>query len=96
MTSFETTAGPGAALTWQPVGVTDYGAIGVTTIVDVSVALLLAHVIWNGDWPPYTAAIPQVVVYASLAVRFNPCGVMSDFLEGSSAVELRDRPQGGC
>lgn len=74
MASFETTAGPGAASAWQPLGSIDYCAIGLATVVDVAVALLLAHVLWNGEWPPYSAAIPQVVVYASLAVRNISCG----------------------
>ncbi|CAM9180196.1 unnamed protein product [Scytosiphon promiscuus] len=75
MASFETTAGPGAGLTWQPLGVTDYGAIGLTTVIDVAVTLLLTHVVWNGGWPPYTAAIPQVVIYASLAAILATLGV---------------------
>lgn len=61
-------AGP----TWQPLETSDLGAIGFTTVVDVAAALLLVHVVSNAGWPPYTAAIPQIIVYSSLAVSLFP------------------------
>lgn len=68
MPTFLTTAGPGAGPAWQPLGTEDYGAIGFTTVVDVAAALLVVHVVSNAGWPPYTAAIPQIIVFSSLAV----------------------------
>lgn len=65
--AYETTVG--AVPTWQPLGTTDFGAVGIATVVVVAVALLLLHVGWNEQWPPYSAASPLLIIYASLAVR---------------------------
>lgn len=65
MPTYRTTeAGP----TWQPLGTSDYGAIGFTTVVDVAAALLVVHVVSNAGWPPYMAATPQTIVFSGLAV----------------------------
>lgn len=67
MSIFHTTAN-GAGPTWRQLGDTDYGAIGFTTVVDVSAALLMSHVVCEASWPVYAATIPQIVVFSSLAV----------------------------
>lgn len=68
MTMFQTTPGAGAGPVWQPLGALDYGAIGFSTVVDVAAAVLMVHVVSNAGWPPYTAAIPLIIMFSSLAV----------------------------
>lgn len=75
MPTFETTAGTGAGPAWQPLGTSDYGAIGFTTVVDIAAALLMMHVVSNAGWPPYAAASPQIVVFSCLAVSLFHSGV---------------------
>lgn len=68
MSIFHTTANGGTGTTWRQLGDTDYGAIGVTTVVDVSAALLMSHLVCEASWPAYAATLPQIVVFSSLAV----------------------------
>lgn len=65
MVTFDTTA---ASPAWQPHGDADYAAIGVATVFAVAAALLTANVIWKASWPPYTAAMPQMIVYGAVGV----------------------------
>lgn len=69
MAMIETISGVGAGPAWEPLDTMDYAIIGATTVVDVTAALFIMHVVWNAGWPPYTAADPQLLVYTSMAVR---------------------------
>lgn len=77
MATTETISGVGVGPAWEPLGTMDYGIIGATTVVDVTAALFIVHVMWNAGWPPYTAADPQLLVYSSMAVRVV-CSITSE------------------
>lgn len=68
MVTFNTTT---ATRMWQPHGNADYAAIGVATTVDVAAALLIVNIVWNANWPPYTAAMPQLVVCGAVGVSIT-------------------------
>ncbi|CAB1111553.1 unnamed protein product [Ectocarpus sp. CCAP 1310/34] len=89
MATIETISGVGAGPAWTPLGTMDYGIIGATTVVDVTTALFIVHVVWNAGWPPYTAADPQLLVYTSMAAIIATLGVSMRYgLWGSDGEAL--------
>ncbi|CAM9975069.1 unnamed protein product [Ectocarpus sp. 12 AP-2014] len=89
MATIETISGVGAGPAWKPLGTMDYGIIGATTVIDVTAALFIVHVVWNAGWPPYTAADPQLLVYTSMAAIVATFGVSMRYgLWGSDGEAL--------
>lgn len=46
----------------------DLAVVGVSTVAEVSLALIALHFVVNWQWPAYQAKVPALVICSALAV----------------------------